>query len=167
MTAMKILGLVLHWWHLKFDCENTHCPKKAVFPGIPTALTILSKVPESTIISNKYHLFYLSIWKLMVRAFQNTFTFDQYLFNSRSKMHVNLGHLVSLHPKNALLPTFSVKNNFFLVPSKKTKLKTYTIIKLTFVNGLNNIFKIYTHYGTPYSQGYCDLLADSVKAYIG
>ena len=34
-----------------FDYENTHFKKKAAFPGNPTALTLFSKVPQSTILS--------------------------------------------------------------------------------------------------------------------
>ena len=53
------------------------------------------------------------IWKPTVKAFQNTLTFDKNLFNSRSNMHVNLDYLLSLHPKDASLPTFSEKNTTF------------------------------------------------------
>ena len=56
----------------------------------------------------------------MAQAFQNTLTFDRYLFNSRSNFHVNLVHWNLLHPKNAI---FSVKIT-------KPELITYTIRKL-------------------------------------
>ena len=49
-----------------------------------------------------------------VSAFQNTLTFDQYLFNSRSNMHVNLDFLISLQLKKAILPTFSGQTPLFL-----------------------------------------------------
>ena len=48
-----------------------------------------------------------------VPAFQNTLTLAQYLFNSRSNMHVNLVHWNSLHSKKAILPTFFRKNSSF------------------------------------------------------
>ena len=47
------------------------------------------------------------------QAFQNTLTFDQYLFNSRSNFHLNLVHLNSLHPKSAILTIFFRTNTTY------------------------------------------------------
>ena len=55
----------------------------------------------------------------MAQAFQNTLTFDQYLFNSRRNFYVNLVHWNSLHPKNAILPTFLVQTPHFLCKNEK------------------------------------------------
>ena len=95
--------------------------KKAAFPKNPTALTLLSKVPPCTIILVQDRFFNLTIWKPMAQAFQNTLTFDRYLFNSRSNFHVNLVHWNSLHPKNAVLPTFLGQTPHFLCENHKTR----------------------------------------------
>ena len=58
-------------------------------------------------------------------AFQNTLTFAEYLFNSRSNMLLNLVHWNSLHTKKAILPSFQDKPHIFLV-----KNTTYIIGKL-------------------------------------
>ena len=58
-------------------------------------------------------------------TFKKTFTFDHYLFNSRSNKHVNLDYLISMHPKKAILPT--ILGQFFLVKNKKSELATYIL----------------------------------------
>ena len=63
----------------------------------------------------------LTIWKPTAHAFQNTLTFDRYLFNSRSNFHVNLVHWNSLHPKMAILPTFLGQTPHFLCENHKTR----------------------------------------------
>ena len=89
----------------------------------------MSKVPQSTILSIKYHFFFnQTIWQLTVRAFQNTFTFDRYHFNFTSNMHVSLDYSISPHKKGYF--TYFVKTNttFFCVKRNKPELTTYTII---------------------------------------
>ena len=61
------------------------------------------------------------IWKPTVPLFQNTLTFAQYLFNSRSNMRVNIVHWNSLHSKKAILPTFSGQTPHFLGEIHKTR----------------------------------------------
>ena len=95
--------------------------QKLGFSENPTALTLLSKVPPCTIILVQDRFFNLTIWKPMAQAFQNTLTFDWYLFNSRSNFHVNLVHWNSLHPKNAILPTFLGQTPHFLCENHKTR----------------------------------------------
>ena len=51
------------------------------------------------------------IGKHTAQAYQNTFTLNQYLLNSRSNMHVNFVYWISLHPKKAILPTFWDKHH--------------------------------------------------------
>ena len=46
-------------------------------------------------------------WKTTATAIQNTLTFDQYTFNSRRNMYVNLVHWNSMHPKKAIFLSFS------------------------------------------------------------
>ena len=82
---------------------------------------LLSKVPPCTIILVQDSFFNLTIWKPTAPAFQNTLTFDQYLFNSRSNFHLNLVHWNSLHPKRAILPTFSGQTPHFLGENLKTR----------------------------------------------
>ena len=48
-----------------------------------------------------------SIGKQTTPEYQNTLTFYQYPFNSRSNVHVNWVYGISLHPKKAIIPTFS------------------------------------------------------------
>ena len=55
----------------------------------------------------QHSFFNPTIRKQTTTAFQNTWTFDQYIFNSMSNMHVNLVHWNSLHLKKAIIPTFS------------------------------------------------------------
>ena len=95
--------------------------KKLGFSENPTALTLLSKVPPCTIILVQDRFLNLTNWKAMAQAFQNTLTFDRYLFNSRSTFHVNLVHWNSLHPKNAILPTFLGQTPNFLCENHKTR----------------------------------------------
>ena len=95
--------------------------QKLGFSENPTALTLLSKVPPCTIILVKYMFFNLTIWNPMAQIFQNTLIFEWYLFNSRSKFHVNLVHLNSLHPKNAMLSTFLGQRSHFLSENHKTR----------------------------------------------
>ena len=51
-------------------------------------------------------------------------------FNYMSKMHINLVHWNSLHPKKAIIPTFSGQNQIFSVKTTNPELTTYTIGKL-------------------------------------
>ena len=44
-----------------------------------------------------------------------------YLFNSRRNMHVNLDYLISMHPKKAILPTFSGKTPHFQGKRQETR----------------------------------------------
>ena len=57
----------------------------------------------------------------MTQAYQNTLTFDWYLFNSRKNFHVNLVHWNSLHPKNVILHTFKGQTPNFLCENHKTR----------------------------------------------
>ena len=95
--------------------------QKLGFSENPTALTLLSKVPPCRIILVQNWFFNLTIWKPMAQAFQNTLTFDQYRFNSRSNFYVNLVHWNSLHPKNAIIPTFLGQTPHFLCENHKTR----------------------------------------------
>ena len=72
------------------------------------------QVPPCTIILVQNWFFNLTIWTPMAQAFQNTLTFDRCFFNSRSNFYVNLVHWNSLHPKNAILPTFFGHTPHFL-----------------------------------------------------
>ena len=63
----------------------------------------------------------LVIRKPTPTAFQNTLTFNQYIFNYRSNMHVNLVHWNSLHTKRAIIPTFSGQTPYFLGENRKTR----------------------------------------------
>ena len=94
--------------------KKTHFPKKLSFPENQTALTLLKKVPPWTTVLVQNIFCNSTTWKPMSQAFQKTFTFSQYIFNSRSNMHVNLFHWNSLHPKKAMLPTFSGQTPHFL-----------------------------------------------------
>ena len=92
-----------------------------VFLKIQLHLQLLSKVPPSTIFLMQHRFFNPTIRKLTTTAFQNTLTFDQYLFNSRSNMNVNLEHWNSLHPKKAIIPTFSGQTPNFLGENQKNR----------------------------------------------
>ena len=104
--------------------------KKSGFPENPTARTFLIKVPKNTFFWVQRSFSNPTIWKPTAPAFQNTLTFAQYLFNSRSNMRVNLVHWNSLHSKKAILPTFSWQTPLFLVKITKPELTTYIIGKL-------------------------------------
>ena len=91
-TIKKLVTPLMSRWKEKLS-------QKLVFSENPTALTVLSKVPPSTIIVVQDSFLNLTIQKPTTPAFQNTLTFDQYLFKSRSDFHVNLVHWKSLHPK--------------------------------------------------------------------
>ncbi len=93
--------------------------KKIDFSVNPTALTLLSKVRPCTIILVQDRFVNLTIWKPTAQAFQNTLTFDRYLFNSMSNFHANLVHWNSLHPINAILPTFLGQTPHFLCENEK------------------------------------------------
>ena len=95
--------------------------KKLGFSVNPTALTLLSKVRPCTIILVQDRFFNLTIWKPTTQAFQNTLTFDRYLFNSMSNFHENLVHWNSLHPINAILPTFLGQTPHFLCENEKNR----------------------------------------------
>ena len=95
--------------------------KKLGFSVNPTALTLLSKVRPCTIILVQDRFFNLTIWKPTAQAFQNTLTFDRYLFNSMSNFHANLVHWNSLHPINAILPTFLGQTPHFLCENEKNR----------------------------------------------
>ena len=95
--------------------------KKLGFSVNPTALTLLSKVRPCTIILVQDRFFNLTIWKPTAQAFQNTLTFDRYLFNSMSNFHANLVHWNSLHPINAILPTFLGQTPHFLCENEENR----------------------------------------------
>ena len=97
---------------------------KSGFPQNPIACTFFIKVLKKNFFV-KHYFSNPSIWKPTAQAFQNTITFAQYLFNSRSNMHVNLVHWNSLHSKNAILPTFSGLTPDFLGKNHKTR--TYNL----------------------------------------
>ena len=92
-----------------------------VFLKIQLHLQFLSKVKPSTIFVMQPSFFHTTIRKPTTTAFQNTLTFDQNLFNSRSNMHVNLVHWNSLHPKKAILATFSGQTPNVLGENQKTR----------------------------------------------
>ena len=123
---MKIIALTIQMCRTsqKLVTQNISLWKETLsqklgFSENPTALTLLSKVPPCTIILVQNWFFNLTIWKPMAQAFQNTLTFDRYLFNSMSNFHANLVHWNSLHPKNAILPTFLGQTPHFLCENKK------------------------------------------------
>ena len=87
--------------------------QKLGFSKNPTALTLLSKVPPCTIILLQDRFFNLTIWKPKAQAFQNTLTFDQFLFNSRSNFHVNLVHWNSKQQKKGHFTYFLRTNTTF------------------------------------------------------
>ena len=125
---MKIIALTIqmHRTSPKWVTQNISrweetLSQKLGFSENPAALTLLSKVPPCTIILVQNWFFNLTIWKPMAKAFQNTLTFDWYLFNSRSKFYVNLVNWNSLHPKNAILPTFLGQTPNFLCENHKTR----------------------------------------------
>ena len=95
--------------------------QKLGFSENPTALTLLSKVPPSTIILVQDRFFNLTIWKPTAQTFQNTLTFERYLFNSMSNFHANLVNWNSLHPINAILPTFLGQTPHFLCENEKNR----------------------------------------------
>ena len=66
-------------------------------------------------------IFYWTIWKPTVQAFQKTLTFDRYLFNSRSNFHVNLVHWNSLHQKWPFYLLFLGQTPHFLCENHKTR----------------------------------------------
>ena len=125
---MKIIAMTIQITRTsqKFVTQNISpwketLSKKLGFSVNPTALTLLSKVRPCTIILVQDRFFNLTIWKPTAQAFQNTLTFDRYLFNSRSNFHVNLVHWNSLHPKKAILPTFLGQTPHFLCENHKTR----------------------------------------------
>ena len=61
------------------------------------------------------------IRKPKATAFENTWTYNQYLFNYMSNMHIKLVHWNLLHPKNSIIPTFSGHILNFLCENHKTR----------------------------------------------
>ena len=125
---MKIIALTIQMPRTskRFATQNISQWKETLsqklgFSENQTALTLLSKVPPYTIILVQDRFFNLTIWNPTAQAFQNTFTFDRYLFNSRSSFHVNLVHWNSLHPKKAILPTLLGQTPHFLCENHKTR----------------------------------------------
>ena len=105
---MKIIAMTIQITRTsqKLDTQNISPWKETLYKNLglsvnPTALTLLSKVRPCTIILVQDRLFNLIIWKPTAKAFQNTLTFDRYLFNSMSNFHANLVHWNSLYPINA------------------------------------------------------------------
>ena len=92
-----------------------------VFLKIQLHVHFWAKCQKSTLILLQHCFSNPSIWKPTAQAFQNTLTFDKYLFNSRSNFHVNLVHWNSLHPKKAILPTFLGQTPHFLCENHKTR----------------------------------------------
>ena len=92
------------WFFWKSDCTNT-----------------FEQSPTMDDYCDARQIFYWIIWTPMAQVFQNTLTFDRYLFNSRSNLHVNLVHWNSLHPKNAILPSFLGQTPQFLCEDHKTR----------------------------------------------
>ena len=114
-TSKKLVRQNISWWKETLS-------QKLGFSENPTALTLSSKVLPCTIFFLVQDRFFnLTIWKAMAQAFQNTLTFDWYLFNSRSNFHVNLVHWNSLHPKNVILPTFLGQTPNLLCENHKTR----------------------------------------------
>ena len=95
--------------------------KKSGFPDNPAAHTFFIKVPKNTFFLVQCYFSNPTIWKPTAPSFQNTLTFAQYLFNSRSNMRLNIVHWNSLHSKNAILPTFSRQTPHFLGENHKTR----------------------------------------------
>ena len=115
----------------KFHVEKRHFTKHLVFCKIQLHLHFWAKAHHARIFWCKTDFFYFTIWKPRALAFQSTLTLDRYLFNSRSNFHVNLIHCNSLHPKKAILPTFSGQTPHFVGNITKPELTTYTIGKLS------------------------------------
>ena len=78
--------------------------KNQVFLKIQLHVHFWSKCQKNTIVWVQCYFSNPTIWKPMAPAFQNTITFAQYLFNSRSNMRVNLAHWNSLHQKKKIFP---------------------------------------------------------------
>ena len=112
---------------------NETLSKKWGFPENPTALIFCSKFPPSTLILVQHCFFNPTIWKPTATACRNTLTFDQYLFRSRSNMHVNLVYWISLHPKKAILATFSGKTPNFVGENEKIRTNNLHHRKAVFV----------------------------------
>ena len=99
--------------------------KIKVFLKIQLHLQLLSKVPPSAIFLMQPSFFSPTIRKPTTKAVQNTLTFLQNRLNSNnfSNMHVNLVHWNSLHPKKAILATFSINSR----KSQKRRLHCLTL----------------------------------------
>ena len=123
--------------------------KKQVFLKIQLHVQLLSKVLPSHIFFMHHSFFNPTIGKPTAPAYQNTLTFDQYLYNSMSNIHVNLVYWNSLHPKIAILPTFSGQNPHFLSEKQKTrsnnlhhrKAESFAVI-LSLLVGVQHIQKV-------------------------
>ena len=123
-TSLTLVTSFISW------VKETISKKNMVFLKIQLHIQLLSKVLPSTIFCMHHSFFNPTTGKPTAPAYQNTLTFDQYLYNSMSNMHVNLVYWNSLHPKMAILPTFWGKNPNFLSEKQKQDLTTYTIGKL-------------------------------------
>ena len=106
--------------HTTLHKENRLIPKNQIFLKTQLHIHLWSKCPKKTIFLVQCYFSNPSIWKPTAPAFQNTLTFAQYLFNSRSNMRVNLVHWNSLHSKKAILRTFSGQAPHFLGENHKT-----------------------------------------------
>ena len=98
--------------------------KKQLFLKIQLHLHFWVKSHKAPFFTFNTIFFNKTIWQPTVPAFQNTFTFYQYRFNSRSSMHVNLDYMISLHLKNSILPTFSGQTLLFLGKKQETRTNT-------------------------------------------
>ena len=77
--------------------KQTLSKRKIGFPENLTGCTFLIQMPKKTFFWVQRYFSNPTIWKPTAPAFQNTLTFSQYIFNSRSNMHFNLVHWNSLH----------------------------------------------------------------------
>ena len=89
--------------------------------GKSNCTTTLNKVPPRTTFFMQHRFFNPTILKHMAPAYQATFTFEQYLLNSRSNMHVNFVYWISLHPKKTILPTFLGQTPHFISEKQKPR----------------------------------------------
>ena len=108
----KRLGLFQNQSHTALHDEITPFPRNQV-PKINSFCLVQRSFSNPT------------IGKPMAPAFQNTLTFAQYFFSSRSSMRVNLVHWNSMQLKKASLPTFSGQTP--LVLSENHKTRTYNL----------------------------------------
>ena len=98
-TSSKLVTPNISWWKETLS-------KDIGFPENPAALTFLNKYPHKRHYLVQPCFCDPTIWKATTTAIQNTLTFDQNSFNSRSNMHVNFVFWIPLQPKKRAFTYF-------------------------------------------------------------